>query len=180
MDRAAKREAGLCWSCSRPAAPRRARCEVHLKASRRATRKYLRTEKGAARRERAKPYQSEWRRRYRRGRGRFDYVKRQVVAKGVSWQLSRAEFAELVMRPCHYCRLANDVEAGRGLDRLDNTKGYTPSNVVPCCSLCNMTRGARFTPREMVLIGRAVRLIRQQRRAAERLVAAYVTRSKKR
>lgn len=28
-----------------------------------------------------------------------------------------------------------------GIDRVDNTKGYTIDNVVPCCGICNMAKG---------------------------------------
>ena len=34
-----------------------------------------------------------------------------------------------------------------GLDRVDNNKGYTIDNVVPCCKRCNYAKNNQ-TPRE--------------------------------
>jgi hypothetical protein len=28
-----------------------------------------------------------------------------------------------------------------GIDRVDNSKGYTPENTVPCCKICNKIKG---------------------------------------
>lgn len=36
-------------------------------------------------------------------------------------------------KPCHFC---GKVTIG-WLDRLDNSRGYEPDNVVPCCAICN-------------------------------------------
>lgn len=38
---------------------------------------------------------------------------------------------------CRYCKTAT----ARGLDRVDSNGGYTPDNVVPCCSQCNYSKG---------------------------------------
>lgn len=57
-------------------------------------------------------------------------------------------------KPCTYCRCSIDTI---GLDRIDNSKGYTLDNVVPCCKVCNLTRGNRFTYQEMVnIVGPAI------------------------
>jgi hypothetical protein len=60
-------------------------------------------------------------------------------------------FERLVTQNCYYCnsKPANVVVVGvrkdtiiyNGLDRVDNQKGYTLENVVPCCEICN--RGKR-------------------------------------
>lgn len=48
---------------------------------------------------------------------------------------------------CHYCgaMLPDDIA---GLDRIDNAKGYTRANVLPCCPLCNYARGHLLTVEE--------------------------------
>lgn len=45
---------------------------------------------------------------------------------------------------CHYCNSCIKLEIGFGLDRIDNSKGYFKDNVVPCCGVCNRTKGDRF------------------------------------
>jgi len=39
--------------------------------------------------------------------------------------------------PCYYC--GDNIET-IGLDRLNNTKGYSLDNIVSCCTPCNMMK----------------------------------------
>lgn len=79
-----------------------------------------------------------------------------ATERGKSWDISKVEYYNLVSKPCNYCGepLGNN---GIRLDRLDNTLGYSPGNVVPCCYRCNMTRGNRLTPSQMMEIGKQLR-----------------------
>ncbi len=52
------------------------------------------------------------------------------------------------------------------LDRIDNSKGYEPGNLVVACSLCNLTRHCRFSHEEFKIIGQAIAEIRKLRNAA--------------
>ncbi len=49
---------------------------------------------------------------------------------------------------CHYCTTDISLEIGFGLDRRDNSRGYFKDNVVPCCGICNRTKGDRFNYEE--------------------------------
>ena len=68
----------------------------------------------------------------------------------LAFDLSRAEFLALAVQPCHYCGtgysmttvVRDSVFEHNGIDRIDNDKGYTATNVVPCCKTCNR---AKFT-----------------------------------
>lgn len=60
---------------------------------------------------------------------------------------------QLAEAECHYCGSTKDV----GLDRVDNSMGHSPDNTVWACSLCNMTRGDRFTVEQMKQIGKVIR-----------------------
>ena len=66
--------------------------------------------------------------------------------RGLSWGLSESQFYEMVEQPCSYCghtgRMVASVSRNgsficNGIDRLDNSQGYTPDNTVACCSICN-------------------------------------------
>ncbi len=78
-----------------------------------------------------------------------DYRKSARV-KGYTFELSREHIAGLINKECYYCgvkpsnnlRQHNRMIAYQGIDRLDNTKGYTPDNVVPCCIVCNKMKKA--------------------------------------
>jgi hypothetical protein len=48
--------------------------------------------------------------------------------------LTFEQFILLRKRPCFYCDTENKP---RGLDRVNNKKGYVIENVVPCCEICN-------------------------------------------
>lgn len=49
------------------------------------------------------------------------------------------EFAELIIQPCFYCGVFYKSKYN-GIDRYDNTHGYTNDNVRPCCTTCNIMK----------------------------------------
>jgi hypothetical protein len=59
--------------------------------------------------------------------------------------------------------MPSSSKTGIGLDRLDDSKGYEVGNVVSCCTECNLARGCRFTPKEMKIIGAAIRRVKLAR-----------------
>lgn len=48
------------------------------------------------------------------------------------WELGDAQAIAITSANCVYCG-----GKGFGIDRRDNTVGYTEANSVPCCSICN-------------------------------------------
>ena len=70
--------------------------------------------------------------------------------RGHVWELTDEQFDTLIKRNCHFCgaapapprrkkpltRLYGEFRYN-GIDRLDNTKGYTMGNVTTCCTRCN-------------------------------------------
>lgn len=58
---------------------------------------------------------------------------------GYELKISQVEFTNLVTSKCYYCsKEYQDVLLS--LDRLDNTKCYELSNIVPACNICNMMK----------------------------------------
>jgi hypothetical protein len=91
-------------------------------------------------------------------------------SRNYDWSLCREDVIRIVGSDCHYCSAAprpnfttkqqyyagarkhnckvdedyanTKVVNTNGIDRVDNTKGYTTDNVVPCCKLCNYAKSA--------------------------------------
>ena len=57
-------------------------------------------------------------------------------AKGLVFQLNEIIFENLLNNNCIYC----GIPKANGIDREDNTKGYTIDNSVSCCTKCNMMK----------------------------------------
>lgn len=78
-------------------------------------------------------HDSGWRRPPSLGE-RYAQIRRSAEVRHLSFTLTREELGAFWEQPCHYC---GGLSPGVGLDRVDNTCGYEPGNVVPCCGLCN-------------------------------------------
>lgn len=72
--------------------------------------------------------------------------------------LSLEEFFVLIEQPCYYCDnfLGKKTTTLSGLDRIDNSKGYTIDNVIPCCGVCNRIRGDALSQQEAMIAIQAV------------------------
>ncbi len=82
-----------------------------------------------------------------------DY-KSSAKARNISFLLSNELFFELVSSNCFYCNsepslikkrvIKNKNNDGdfihNGIDRVNNKKGYTSDNCVPCCKICNFAK----------------------------------------
>lgn len=68
--------------------------------------------------------------------------------RGLEFDLSHKQFYKLINSKCHYCGIepSNKITYQgenhfcNGIDRVDNSKGYSIDNVVPCCSICNQAK----------------------------------------
>ncbi len=80
-------------------------------------------------------------------------TKSNALERGYEYNLSREQLIELMGQDCHYCgakpsnRSRHPEQNGEfiynGIDRVDNSKGYDMSNVVPCCKHCNIAKRDR-------------------------------------
>lgn len=65
---------------------------------------------------------------------KYSKLKSSAKTRGIFIDLSLKQYEEFFNLNCHYCDKVNETH---GLDRIDNTKGYTIGNVVSCCKICN-------------------------------------------
>ena len=88
----------------------------------------------------------------------FHSYPKQAADRGYEWGLLEEQFFHIVTQDCHYCgappaqiHKRNKTVYGsfiyNGIDRVDNTIGYLPNNVVPCCFTCNKAKSAMSTER---------------------------------
>ena len=68
--------------------------------------------------------------------------------RGYVFELSVDEVSLLCQQLCSYCgkepsQVLNSFPNFKynGIDRVDNSLGYTDGNCVPCCKLCNRMKG---------------------------------------
>lgn len=77
--------------------------------------------------------------------------KKSAGIRNLSWELSEDDFFSLIEKNCHYCGDAPSLFSHRsssfnggfvhnGIDRVDNTLGYTKENCVSCCKNCNYAK----------------------------------------
>lgn len=69
------------------------------------------------------------------------------------------ELIETLQKPCTYC-----TYPASGLDRIDNDKGHTKQNTVPCCTVCNRARMDHFSFEEMLVLGKTIKQIKDNRK----------------
>lgn len=78
---------------------------------------------------------------------------------GLENNLTKEFVLEECKKPCIYCGDTKRI----GLDRIDNMKGHTKDNVVPCCYECNCARLDNFTHEEMLIIGKSIAEVKKNR-----------------
>lgn len=99
---------------------------------------------------------------------RYSHLRGMARKRGLELGISRELFSEIIKNPCTYCGVSLANSVGHCLDRLNNSAGYVPGNVVPCCGDCNHVRNSILTPQEMLAAMKAVKQVRL-RNAAEQL-----------
>lgn len=67
--------------------------------------------------------------------------------RGIKWDLTKEQFYQLTQGDCLYCgvkpsQVYSHKEPHKfiynGIDRVDSGQGYSPTNCVSCCGLCNI------------------------------------------
>ena len=60
--------------------------------------------------------------------------------RNIVFDLDEKLFTKLIYMNCAYCG-AKSKPKRNGIDRIDNTIGYIPENVITCCKKCNQMKG---------------------------------------
>lgn len=91
--------------------------------------------------------------------GLYYEYNRNAKKRNKIFELTKEQFKELTSQNCHYCnkqpskifykKRCNGAYIYNGIDRKDNTKGYTLENSLPCCYECNTIKGEHLTYEEM-------------------------------
>ena len=76
--------------------------------------------------------------------------KKSASERKLDFDLSKEQFEKLIKENCFYCGLEprensknkwyNGSIVANGIDRVDNQKGYSVENCVPCCRQCNFAK----------------------------------------
>lgn len=82
---------------------------------------------------------------------KMQFYQMNAKGKGRSFELTYDAFRSIVLSPCSYCGLEAEKATAfkhydetfrcNGIDRIDSSQGYTPGNVVSCCTCCNAWKG---------------------------------------
>lgn len=81
----------------------------------------------------------------------YGHYKTGARVRDLEFSLTKQQFKILIAQNCHYCniqpsRMAKPAKKNNGgflyngVDRKDNSKGYTEENAVPCCFQCNYSK----------------------------------------
>ncbi len=82
----------------------------------------------------------------------YDVYRRGATKRGLIFELTREQFADLSLGNCHYCGVAPKQKIvikryfddicyfKNGIDRKDSTRGYQIDNCVSCCWFCNRSK----------------------------------------
>lgn len=83
----------------------------------------------------------------------YAHRKHDAKIRGLEFSLTKYQARILFESPCTYCGAKPTVTvthpnlsgeyAWNGIDRANNSIGYTPENSVPCCWECNHAKGSR-------------------------------------
>lgn len=80
----------------------------------------------------------------------YNSMRNNARSRGYKFNLTKEQVMGITQENCTYCGTApyqitkdpryNGQFTYNGIDRVDNTKGYTIDNVVPCCGRCNRAK----------------------------------------
>lgn len=70
---------------------------------------------------------------------RYTNMRASCLRRDIVFRITLDEFIKLRSDPCYYC---GSTTNGSTIDRVDNSQGYNPYNVVPACHKCNRAKNS--------------------------------------
>lgn len=67
--------------------------------------------------------------------GKYQTYKNSAKKRDIIFDLTKNDFKTFWQKPCHYCDASIKTI---GIDRKDNSVGYTLDNCLSCCKICNL------------------------------------------
>jgi len=96
---------------------------------------------------------------------RYSFARCSARNRRKPFSLSLAEYSHVASKPCFYCDgFFGRVKVCSGLDRIDNSKGYELTNVLPSCAICNRMRNVNFSVEETRIMAQTVIQLRTANR----------------
>lgn len=92
----------------------------------------------------------------------YNQTKSKAKSRKLSWDLTKEQYLAIRKQLCTYCQGSLPPSSG-GLDRIDNSKGYSVDNVLPCCVACNQLRNNKLTVDEMKYVMKCLKEYRAGR-----------------
>lgn len=88
--------------------------------------------------------------------------RRCILHRKLEFKLTKEEFRRLTQQNCYYCAASPSQTIGigwsrysyNGIDRVDNSIGYSVNNCVACCKWCNIAKSNRSKEDFLSWIGR--------------------------
>lgn len=72
---------------------------------------------------------------------RYNLYRKNATRRNIKFNLSKNDFYDITSKPCYYCGGYSNKDINNklynGVDRIDSSKDYDLSNVIPCCDICN-------------------------------------------
>lgn len=85
----------------------------------------------------SQPSKKAYRRYDQSPKGKYRRYRSSARQRGIEFGLTFEEFVGFWQKPCFYCGYKIRTV---GIDRVDNTRGYTPDNSVSACAFCNQCK----------------------------------------
>ncbi len=77
-------------------------------------------------------------------------TKKSARTRGIEFLLTKADVTTILSQPCGYGSWVHGLRTPLGIDRKNNSMGYTVENSVPACARHNFMKSDWFTYEEML------------------------------